>query len=367
MNSTSAQPAPEANRTDTAGAGAPYDRVRWTRTAGFVLRSTRLALLLGVLGAAAATVTALLWPAQYTVTSMFYPVAPGGALSALSNLASAFGVGGTAVSPQSTPDFYAALIVTTPVLQAAVRRKYSFVDGRDTVSATLVKLWESSDATEGRSVADAMDDLLDAINVSTDETTGLVQFSVQTKWSELSVQISQEMLGQLDSLDQWAYTASAEDQRRFLDERLQAVGRDLHAAEDSLEAFLARNRDFHNDPALVVKSQRLQRRIDLSQAAYTTLDQNYEQARIEAARNTPAISIAVPPAPPVAEDKRHVGIKVAVGAVAGIFIAFLIVGVRDRWNREKAEHGDAVRALTDLRRDTVAGLRHPIRGNRRVH
>ncbi len=54
---------------------------------------------------------------------------------------------------------------------------------------------------------------------------------------------------------------------------------------------------------------------------YTTLLQDYEQAKIDAVRDTPVITVVAPPYVPVFPDSRRLGTLTIVGAFIGVFIA----------------------------------------------
>src|SRR5207244_4476199 len=76
-----------------------------------------------------------------------------------------------------------------------------------------------------------------------------------------------------------------------LEGRSQEALTELRTAEQAMQDFLVRNRQYQNSPPLQFEASRLQRRIDLTQQVYTNLVQAYEQARVAEVRNTPVLTI----------------------------------------------------------------------------
>src|SRR5438876_484305 len=94
----------------------------------------------------------------------------------------------------------------------------------------------------------------------------------------------------------------ASQERRFLGERLDTARAELRRAEGALEKFLQRNRSYPNSPTLLFEHDRLQREAGLRQDVYSMLTQAYEQARMQAVRNTPSISLIDHPVPALRYD-----------------------------------------------------------------
>ncbi|MGH7701841.1 MAG: GNVR domain-containing protein, partial [Gemmatimonadales bacterium] len=130
------------------------------------------------------------------------------------------------------------------------------------------------------------------------------------------------------------------------------VRADLREAEDRLQEFLQRNREFRNSPQLAFEYDRLQREVTMRQQVYTTLAQGYEQARIDEVRNTPLISIVEQPDLPVKPKSRRLILKtllgLTLGGLLGLFLAlWLDLVARDRVRSpEQFDRFSALRAET---------------------
>src|SRR5690606_19548061 len=87
----------------------------------------------------------------------------------------------------------------------------------------------------------------------------------------------------------------AEQERVFIEGRLEVARAELEAAEKELASFYEANRSYQNSPRLAFEAGRLERRVQIRQEVYRTLAQAYEEARIQEVRNTPVLTIVDPP------------------------------------------------------------------------
>ena len=90
-------------------------------------------------------------------------------------------------------------------------------------------------------------------------------------------------------------------ERVFLDDQVTQAQLVLNTAEDSLQRFYGRNRDFLQSSELHVQESRLLRRVQIAQERYLALSDQLADARLAEARNTPVLAMVDPgvlPAPP---------------------------------------------------------------------
>lgn len=315
---------------EPAASGPPH--VAGPRGGEFtVLEAARILLLrrrlLVQLPAALAVVVllvSLLLPRTWTVTAGFAPQSAAASLGALANLASQFGVAIPGADQSESPDFYADLLTGRPILREVVGATYQLPDGEGRKPGTLMEYYgEDGDTPEARR-ENAVDDLLDEIVVNIGLKTGVVSFSVRSRDPEVATEIAQNALANLDAFDLRTRQTQAAAQRRFIGGRVADADSGLRQAEDRLQGFLQRNRDFSGSPQLSFERDRLQREVDLRHQVYTNLVQAYEQAKIDEVRNTPVLSIVEPPIVPAEPDSRYLALKLVLALVAGLGIAMVL-------------------------------------------
>lgn len=293
----------------------------------------RWIVLAGAFGLAFVTgIVLLIVPKKYTTTVSFTPVTSdiASALGAnVSGLASQFGVSLPGSDPSQSPNFYASLLVTQDVQQPLVETQHVIHDGKTTLRGNFVQLYDIDEGDSGKSIAEALRQLNKKIlSISFDNQTSIVEVSVTTKWRDLSYAMATQLLDVVNEFNLASRQQQGVQERRFLGGRVDTAATELHRAENNLQAFLQANRLYQNDPQLIFEFDRLQREVTLRESVYQMLVQMYEQARLEAVRNTPSISVVQHPVPALRFDRRNIALKTAAAFVFGGGLAFVFLLMR---------------------------------------
>jgi uncharacterized protein involved in exopolysaccharide biosynthesis len=286
----------------------------------FVLRH-RLAVLYLPLGVAAAVVG---WGAfqkrSFTSDAAFMPMASATNRQALAGLAAQFGVALPTQEAGQSPQFYIDLLRSRPILESVATARYTVTTDSGTVATDLVTLLRTRGDTPARRLAETCKRLNTMLGAVAGLRTGVVSLTVRSPYPELSQAIAQRFLDQVDAFNQRGRGSRAAAERRFVKGRLQEAREELATAEDRLLLFTRQNRTFVAASELTVRQDRLQREVSMRQQVYTSLAQAYEQAKIEEVRDTPVLSIVVPPSLPAQGDSRDLAKR---GIVLTVFFAVL--------------------------------------------
>jgi uncharacterized protein involved in exopolysaccharide biosynthesis len=302
-----------------------------------VWRNRRSVLVVGLAAAIGSAVLSLILPSRYTTTASF--VADQGSDNSLSapmlGLASTLGVRlpGASASPQ----FYAAVASSRRVFEAVAEHEgYPTKDGdRGRLADALNTEHEEPSVELERTVKR----LRKLVRVSAEPRTGIVQIDVTASSPELAAGIGQRFLAVIDSFNVHIRRSRGGAEESFVGRRLAQAGDSLRAGEEALARFQIRNRTL-TTPELALEQARLQRAVNHSQSIYLTLAQQYEQAKISARRDVPAITVIEQAKPPVKRSFPRRTLMVLGGTViaAGIWILVLVslstwqqVYPRDRW------------------------------------
>jgi len=175
------------------------------------------------------------------------------------------------------------------------------------------------------------------------KTTGVVQFSVETRWPSVSLGIVSALVAGVNEFNQRTRQSQAAAERRFLEGRLAGASDDLRMAEDRQEAFLRGNRQLTNSPQLTFENERLGRSVALQQQVVTSLTQAYEDARMREVRDTPVITVIEPPSVAAMPDPRGRLKSVALGFLLGLFVGGLVVIVSGLVARARGGRSDDAR------------------------
>jgi uncharacterized protein involved in exopolysaccharide biosynthesis len=271
----------------------------------------------------------LLQRRSYTSTAMFMPQsATENTLSRLSGLATQFGFTLPTDDAGSSPAFYMNLLKSRDVLRQVVLTPYALAIDGDSVRGTLVELYRvNGDSPAARRDA-AVRKFRKDISVTTGRETGLLTLEVTTPWASLSEQVGRRMIQLVSEFNMQTRRTRAGAERRFVEGRVGEAEDSMKLAEDRLQAFLQRNRDYRNSPQLTFEYDRLQRGVDMQQQLFTSLAQGYEQARIDEVRNTPVITVVEPPDLPTRPDPRRTLLKGLLSIVAGLLIGTFLLLLR---------------------------------------
>jgi uncharacterized protein involved in exopolysaccharide biosynthesis len=318
---------------DTRGAVLPDDDEIPIANAVAFLRRQRVPVISAIVACVVLVVTYLfLRPATFTASATFTPQTTTNQ-SSLAGLASQLGIAVPVQDASRSPAFYADLLVSRKILGAIVdsgfRQSGTRPEDREALAAFLKVRGSTAAVRREKSI----DKLRKRINRAVIQRTGLVSVSVSTPNAALSHRILAHLLDHVDQFNRLTRQSQADAERRFTEARLGEVGGELRDAENALQRFMQENRAFRNSPELNFQEQRLQRALNLRQAVFTTLSQELEQAKIEAVRDTPLITIVEPPELPARPDPRGFvkGIPLAIvgGLALGVLVGLLRESRRD--------------------------------------
>jgi uncharacterized protein involved in exopolysaccharide biosynthesis len=340
--------------------GAP-DELSLLRLGSLLLRYRYLVIRLALLGALIAIVPPLVLPRSYTVSSALTPQSrrQNGTLTGLAGqlgLALPLNLDGG-----QSPAFYADRLTSRQLLGQVVDTRYTIGTDTGTVTVSLVEFFAPRGKTPELRRDAAVRELSEAVDASVDNKTGIVSLAVTLEHPNLARQVNQRMLDLLNEFNLQNRQSQAAAERRFTETRVAQVRRDLREAEDRLQAFLQRNREYRFSPELTFQHDRLQREIDLQQEVFTTLAQAYEQARIEEVRDTPVITIVETPADPVRPDSRRLVLKGLLGILLGALAGVALTVARGYAANAPGTDGAAASEFNRLRREAMGEIARPWR------
>jgi capsule polysaccharide export protein KpsE/RkpR len=175
------------------------------------------------------TAAAFLIPARYESTARLMPpdtqsgsslamaTAMSGAAGGLGGLASDF------LGLKSTSDVFAGILSSR------------------TVNDKLIQQFDLKKLYRDRRMEDVRKDLADHTSISVDRKSQIITITVTDKSPQRAAAMAQAYVEELNRLVAELSTSSARRERIFLDGRLQAVSRDLEAAEKDFSQFASKN------------------------------------------------------------------------------------------------------------------------------
>ncbi len=260
-----------------------------------------------------------------------------------------------------SPQLYSDLLETRDVLWPVAQKTYRINGDSGVVSGDLIKLFNIRDPRAAVRRARVIGALKGAIKPTLAAKTGVITVLVSAGNPDLSLQITQNLLEQVNVSNLARRQEQASAERTFVERQLGEKQAELRASEQDLAVFLERNRDWRAAPQLMLEYQRLQRRTEMRNTLYANLVAAYETAKIEEVRDLPVITIVEAPELPLDPDRRGGLRKTLIGMLVGFVIGCLIALLIDRLARNKATQSDDYNEFDRLRREALGDLTHPWR------
>ncbi|MDB4916471.1 MAG: lipopolysaccharide biosynthesis protein [Gemmatimonadetes bacterium] len=358
------------DRTEYAGEGTSLRAVTGSRvteveshsglyaTLNVLLRYRRTIVACIAIMAVALIGMALSAPRTYTSGSSFMPHVSGGSLAGLSNLAAQLGVNVGKEDPTQSPDFYAEVIKSHDLLATLAASQFTVQMPDGPARGILADVLKLEPALPAVRLEDALKHLQRMIFVNVTRQTGIMHVQVTTPSADLSQQLSERLLKTLDEFNTRLRKNQASAEEKFLEEREQEARASHDAAEERVVDFLRRNGSY-KAPALEYEYSRLRQEAMYRADVVATLTKGRAQARIEAARNTPVITVLDQPSRAIRPDGRGLVraglLAIVLGAMVGVTLAFMANAMRQKDEDEQKRQFDTLRA------QALADLRHPLR------
>jgi uncharacterized protein involved in exopolysaccharide biosynthesis len=253
--------------------------------------------------AAAFVGAGLLLPRTWSATAAFVPELAGDAGQRLGSVAAQLGIAVPAGAALQSPQLYGEVARSRQVLRAVVSARYE-VTRPEPFAGPLVDYYRIPAGDSLRRVDLAVRRLGRELTVQASARTGLVRLGIRQRSPELAAAILRRVLEAVEDFNVRVRQTQAGGERRFVEERLAVAREELREAEDALERFLERNREYRSSPRLLFAHERLQRQVALRQGVAATLAAALEQARIDEVRATPVLTVVEPPVLPGLPDPR---------------------------------------------------------------
>jgi uncharacterized protein involved in exopolysaccharide biosynthesis len=311
------------------------------------------------MGGALCAVVSLARHRTFTSESSFLPQAQRPPQS-LSGIAAQLGLNLPTADGSQGPAFYVDLLQSPTILGQIVDGRYEAPRlSRGPVSLSeLYRVREESAALTREKTIERLDK---DVGADFDGLTNVVKLAVRSRDPELSRELNERLLTLVNHFNQETRKSRAAAEREFTERRRAEVRADLRAAEDRLQTFQQRNRDYGQSPQLTFERERLVREISQQSQLYSSVSQAFEQAKIEEVRDTPVITILETPDLPAEADSRHLVRYIVVGVVLGIVVGVVAALARYFGEQLRARNTDEYATFASLRRAALRDLTRPMR------
>lgn len=248
----------------------------------------------------------------YKSTLTMYPASGGEKMGGLASMAASFGI--------STGDSNETYNIEDVVKSRTIAREVVLHKWKTKKYDKPVSLIEFS----GEEVKDTLKALYKAIKnygkivtISSNKKTGLITLNVESEDPILSAEIGNYLGKAVTEYVQEYQGTKTIKNIEHINKRLLTVNNELIDVEEKLKTFQIKNRDM-SSPQIQLEFGRLQRKLQIKQQVYLTLNQQIELAQIENIKKSSVINIL---------DRAEVAIKKSRPKRSLICFAFTFIGV----------------------------------------
>lgn len=342
------------------GGSRPPSDISAVSLVNVLLRHRILILVLAVGFGVYAGAKSVTSPKFYTAQAQFMPKGARGQ-GQLGGIAAQFGISIGGGDASQSPQLYTDLLETKSLLWPVAQKTYKVRMDSGEVTGDLIKIFRVTDPRPAVRRAKVVGALQGAIKANLAAKTGVIAVTVSTLDPDLSLQIAQNLLEQVNVYNLTRRQEQATAERAFVERQVGEKRAELRAAEQELESFLERNKVWRTSPQLTLEFGRIQRAVDMRNQIYTNLLQAFETARIEEVRDLPVITVIEAPELPLDPDRRGGLRKTLTGLLVGLVLGCVVAFLLDRIARNKASQSDEFLEFAALRRDAIGDLTHPWR------
>ncbi|HUQ98899.1 MAG TPA: hypothetical protein VM166_05540 [Gemmatimonadaceae bacterium] len=303
---------------------------------------------------------------HYTVESQFLVKGSRSGGGQLGGLAAQLGINIGGGDAGQNPQFYLDLLEAKAILWPVAQMNYTVKTDSGVRTGNLIKIFNIKDPRPNVARAKVIDALKGAISSSSSLKTGVITVVVRSGRPDLAVQISSNLLNQVNLYNLSRRQEQAAGEKAFVQRQVDEKQAELRQAETDLKNFLESNRMYASSPELMLERTRLMRRVDMRNLLYTSMLQSYEQARIDEMRDLPVISIIEAPEMPIQNDPRGGVKKTLIGLAVGLVLGIVIAFFREKMAANKEAQTDEFVEFAQLRKAAVGDLTHPWRPVARV-
>lgn len=281
-------------------------------------------LLVGVTVLATAVICLLL-PNKYTATAVILP--SGGTADKLGGLKDFAGLvgdlsfGSMSSNLENSSYLYPDILRSWLISEAVINKVYQYPQGGKTKSQDLFGYFKA------KKMDSAILALAQITGFNMDRKTGIIKVSATTKNRYLSAAIANEYINQLEKYNLDTRKSKAKENEKFVSQRLEEMKEELKAAEDNLEAFQIKNRNFStsSSPELAMELARLEREAEIKSKVFLTLTQEYELARVDAKKDVPIVQVLDYAKPPEEKAGPNRKMIVLTGLLLSSFLGVAMI------------------------------------------
>tara|TARA_Y100000591_G_C21789305_1_gene675655 strand:- start:306 stop:1508 length:1203 start_codon:yes stop_codon:yes gene_type:complete len=258
----------------------------------------------------------------------------------LSGIASQFGVdlSGSSDIDLSSPSLFPDLIKSRIFAERILPMKFFSQEHNKNLPLINILNSNSSDQLleDNESVQKASAKLQSMISFETDGS--FTTLNVKSEDPVFSKKLNEVILDELQKLNRIFKSRSTSEKIEFINNRIDAVSKELNFSEKALKQFREKNRQITSSPSLMLKEEKLSSDVEIQKGIYITLKQQLELSKIEEIQVASIVQILDYPDSPIYPINKNVKLSLVLGFFVGLLFSIPLSFFRAYLNSDNVLH-----------------------------
>ena len=270
--------------------------------------------------------------------------------SGLAGLASQFGVNvsqGVATADLSSVSLFPEILQSYTFLERMEDQKFYVEKFQKELSLLEILIDDTEASKENRDslFKSAMKAFLEMVSLTNEGSFSVL--NVKAKEPVLARDINLKVLEELQELNRYYKSKNVSERIKFINNRIEKVGKELENSEQKLKIFREQNRQIVS-PALQLSQERLSRDVDIQKGIFLTLKQQLELANIEKIQNEALIQIFEYPRIPINGTGKNIRLVVLISSLLGLFAGIGLGFIRAYFNNDDIDERKKLRRVRNF-------------------
>ena len=307
---------------------------QWKISAMIISPSLKRSIQVSIAAGLVAVVATLFMSNYYRSEARLLPVDSKGSGSALGGLASAAAAFGVSVPGGDSNDAnYVDVLNSRWLKEKILQSEFQFHVRSWRFGAETAEKKKLYDYLEARNMDQAVRVMGSVLRSSRDIRSKVISISAETTSPELSQQIAQEAIKQLESFSREKGRTRGSAKVAFAEARLVEAREEMNEAESAFRRYLEANKNYQmsGDPNVRLTGARFESELRLRQQLVTSIAMNREQALLEEKNDIPILNIL---------DQGHLPFdKIKPNRISIVALTMLLAGISTfLWSNRKWVH-----------------------------
>jgi uncharacterized protein involved in exopolysaccharide biosynthesis len=316
---------------------APAPQLRWSLLA-FLARALPRAVPFAFAAALIFVVISYFIPPRYASTARFTintaQESPTGGLAALARQS---GLSLSQGGAEGSLDYWQQIVAGRAVRELVLARGLDVRRSGGNQHIDLIK-WYHLEGLRGDTAREAaLSALARNLSAGVDSRANILSLVATDRDPVVAAALAAATLEELNAFNTETRQSKARQNRVFVEQRLRDANTDAIQAQERLTGFYTANRNYQSSPALVATEARVRRDAENKAQVYQTLVLEFEQARIQEARDLPALTVIERPVPAIRRVSPNRPALLFMGLILGTALALLLTAWSDWKTRIQAD------------------------------